>query len=112
MGLDENDEAAKSIKQLGLLSLMPGLDRDIIKMNAIFWNVRGLGDTAKRRMVSDACRDCSTDILCLERTKLHDPQMKELNDLVGSCGFDWVVKNSSEASGGIIIGIKSAPLNL
>lgn len=30
-GLDEDDDAVKSIKQLGLLSLLPCLDRDIMK---------------------------------------------------------------------------------
>lgn len=31
MGLDEDDDVAKSIKQLGLISLMLGLDREIMK---------------------------------------------------------------------------------
>lgn len=50
MGLDEDDDAAKSIKQLGLLSLMPVLDRELMKeasARLMEWIVRG-EDVGKR----------------------------------------------------------------
>lgn len=44
-----------------------------ISINCLFWNVRGLGNPAKRRMVEEVIHTNKIDIICLEETKLTDP---------------------------------------
>lgn len=44
-------------------------------MKIIFWNVSGLGDRTKRRMVTEILKDNGADIFYLEETKLEDPSI-------------------------------------
>lgn len=72
-------------------------------MKVLFWNVRWLGDRAKHRMAHDICRECNADIFCLEKTKLCAPHVRMLSDLVGNRHNEFIVKDSCEAMGGILI---------
>lgn len=71
-------------------------------MNMLLWNVKGIDIKGKLRMVSDTCRNTATDIVCLMETKLSSPTLSALSELGNS--FNFVVKNTASASGGIMIG--------
>lgn len=68
-------------------------------MNFVFWNVRGLADKTKRRMVRDICRECSVDIFCLEESKLNNPSANIISSLFGRFSFDMDIKDSCGGMG-------------
>lgn len=39
------------------------------KMKVLFWNVRGLGNKARKRQLKELVRDRGADIICLQDTK-------------------------------------------
>lgn len=79
-------------------------------MNFVFWNVRGLADKTKRRMVRDICRECSVDIFCLEESKLNNPSANIISSLFGRFSFDMDIKDSCGAWVGIIVGMRMTVL--
>lgn len=81
-------------------------------MNILFWNIRGFGDRAKRRIVAKLCRANRVDIFCLEETKLCNASLRTLGELSGNSQFEFAVKDSVGASGGILIGIRVSDFDL
>lgn len=77
------------------------------KMRCLFWNVRGLGNKARRRQLKVVIKERDVDLLCVQETKKESFTNKELNSFQGDKSFSRSWKAARGASGGILIGINS-----
>ncbi|KAM3222863.1 hypothetical protein P3L10_022133 [Capsicum annuum] len=73
-----------------------------MKLNLVSWNVRGLNDRGKRRVVKNCIEQWRADIVCLQETKLQGNLQEIVKQLWGG---RWVNFACLEASGtrGVII---------
>ena len=77
-------------------------------MIILFWNVRGLGLLAKRRMAKGIIIGAKADIACLTETKLTAPS-ERLTNTLGPRRMDrWIAKDSLGVAGGLLIGFDSS----
>ena len=74
-----------------------------MKIKIITWNVRGVNDPDKRRVIKSFLRSNKVDLVCLQETKVH--QMN--NVMVRSLGvgrfLNWRALNAEGSAGGILI---------
>ena len=73
-------------------------------MIILSWNIRGLGNSGKRKEVRNIVRRFKCDILFLCETKLTSPSHALLRNLGGGRLNKWEFLPSLGASGGILIG--------
>ena len=69
----------------------------------ISWNVRGVNDTDRRKIIRNFIRKQRVDLVCLQETKI-----QEMNNVVArSLGvgrlYDWRALNAEGSAGGIIL---------
>lgn len=76
-----------------------------VTMNCLFWNVKGLGNPAKRQMVAKVIRSNKIDIVCLEETKLADPDPMILGSIASRKYFNFCILNARGELGGFLIGV-------
>lgn len=76
-------------------------------MIILTWNIRGLGDSFKRRGIRYFCQLNKIDIICIKEIKLECYNDSILKSLSGSFINNWTVKDTNGSSGGLIIGLKS-----
>lgn len=72
-------------------------------MKIISWNVRGLGNGNKRRIVREGLLRSSPDIIILQETKLMDVDRAVVSGVWGSRFREWCFLPSVGSRGGIII---------
>ena len=74
-----------------------------MKIKIISWNVRGVNDPEKRRVIKSFLRYNRADLVCLQETKVQ--QMN--NVMARSIGvgrfLNWRVLNAEGSAGGIIL---------
>ncbi|GKV32708.1 hypothetical protein SLEP1_g41295 [Rubroshorea leprosula] len=71
-------------------------------MKILSFNVRGLGGILKKKEVGKLVKAERPDFLFLQETKLEKADGNLCRMLWNSDGFDWVMKGSSGASGGMV----------
>ena len=81
-------------------------------MIVLFWNMKGLGKPAKRRMTTDTMVRAKADIVCLSETKLKASSSSILNAFGPHRINKWYCKDVEGASGGILIGYDSSIFSL
>lgn len=69
-------------------------------MNILFWNVRGLEDPTKRRMVRDIIQREQAQFVCLKETKIVDPNPTFFRQIGSTKISTWVINNARGRSGG------------
>lgn len=69
-------------------------------MNYICWNVRGLGNPIKRRIVMELLRNNYYNITFLVETKLRKLSSREIKDFSPNPHFRYVLKGGRGALGG------------
>ncbi|XP_059623067.1 uncharacterized protein LOC132266231 [Cornus florida] len=74
-----------------------------MKIQIITWNVRGLNDSDKRRVVKAAIRKWNAYVICLQETKLASITDEVVKSLWGGRFVEWETLNASGTSGGILI---------
>ena len=73
----------------------------IIKI--LSWNVRGVNDAEKRKLIKSVIRSQRAELVCLQETKVQTMTMNLVKSLgVGSC-LKWVSVNANGAVGEILV---------
>ncbi|XP_020262172.1 uncharacterized protein LOC109838113 [Asparagus officinalis] len=68
------------------------------------WNVRGLNNPAKRRLVKDCLKFAKVDLVGLQETKLNSSRVSFLRSLGSSSISSWISLDASESRGGVLLG--------
>lgn len=74
-----------------------------MKLKIICWNVRGMNDKEKRRIIDLLIRKWNTDIMCLTKTKMNKIDLPCIKQVGGSRWIDWVELEARGSSGGILV---------
>ena len=74
-----------------------------MKLRILSWNVRGVNDREKRKLIKEVIKSQKADLVCLQETKIQEM----LNGLVKSLGvgrcLEWGVLNSRGAARGVLV---------
>jgi hypothetical protein len=81
-------------------------------MKGMFWNSRGLSDLAKHRYIADAIKERNMDFVAIMESGKQGMQRVNLNRLLGGADFIWHCLPPRGRSGGILLGINAAVLQL
>ncbi|KAA0058980.1 uncharacterized protein E6C27_scaffold98G001710 [Cucumis melo var. makuwa] len=73
------------------------------KMKLLTWNARGLGSPSKRALIKNAIISYSPDFVILTETMLKITNKRIIKSFWPSNSINWIVKNASGSSGGILI---------
>lgn len=71
-------------------------------MNILSLNLRGWGDSEKRRQLASLIRTGKFDFICLQETKRESLDNNQIGQLWGNYQFDWSFMPSRGLSGGIL----------
>jgi exonuclease III len=71
-------------------------------MKIITWNIRGLNDRSKQRILRDCIKEESPDILMLQETKCAGMEVETIFQHIWK-GCNYIQMDSSGASGGLAI---------
>lgn len=74
-------------------------------MNLINWNIRGLGQPAKRFLVKGFLHLHFADVCCLQETKLEEITSVTWKEVGGSYLDQFVFLPANRSAGGIIVGV-------
>ena len=75
----------------------------LMKIKILSWNVRGLNDREKRRMINLVVRAQKADLVCFLETKVQEMSLKMVKSLGTGRFTDWGVVDAGGASRGILI---------
>lgn len=81
-------------------------------MRNLFWNVRGIGKSARRRQVNEYIYSEHLDCVRIQETKKQDFSDSDLREMAGMLDFTWKWVPSVGLSGGIIMGINNENLEM
>ena len=71
-----------------------------MKIKILSWNVRGVNDSDKRKVIKNLIRTNKVDLVCLQETKVQEMNFDMVRSLgVGRC-LDWVAMNAEGSGGG------------
>ena len=74
-----------------------------MKFKILSWNVRGVNDPEKRKVIKNFLRSYKADVVCLQETKIQEMSI----DLVRSLGvgrqLNWKAMNAEGSAGGILV---------
>ena len=74
-----------------------------MKVKIFSWNVRGVNDLEKRKVVRNFIRSQRVDLVCLQETKIQGMN-KALVHNIGVCRFlDWKFLDAEGTAGGILL---------
>lgn len=74
-----------------------------MKIKILCWNVRGLNEAEKRRLVKSLIKKWNTDIVCLSETKLKQCNCSLMRQAGGGRWTDWLELKARGNSGGILL---------
>jgi len=72
-------------------------------MKIISFNVRGVGDTLKRKYLSDLISKEKEDMVCLQETKCSEFSREKFCLLWGNSEVDWVENKAINSVGGVLM---------
>ena len=75
----------------------------LMKIKILSWNVRGLNDGGKRKLLKSMVRSQKADLVCLIETKMQEMSLKVVKSLGVGRFLDWGAVYARGASGGILI---------
>ena len=75
----------------------------LMKIKILAWNVRGLNDREKRRMINSVVRAQKVDLVCCLETKVSEMSLKLVKSLGARRFTDWGAVDVGGASRGIVI---------
>ncbi|XP_059623206.1 uncharacterized protein LOC132266370 [Cornus florida] len=74
-----------------------------MKLQILSWNVRGLNDSVRIKVVKSVIRKRGGYVVCLQETKLASTSDRLVRSLWGGRFVEWVVLDAVGSSGGILI---------
>ncbi|XP_073116181.1 uncharacterized protein [Elaeis guineensis] len=81
-------------------------------MTLLTWNIRGLGERPKRRIVKDFLDMNHCGVIGLRKTKLENPSTVLLKSISGGKISRWLLCNAVGSAGGIFVGWDGAKFDL
>ena len=74
-----------------------------MKFKILSWNVRGVNDPDKRKVIKNFLRSHRADLVCLQETKVQEMTIDLVRRLgVGRC-LNWKALNAEGSVGGILL---------
>ena len=74
-----------------------------MKLRILSWNVRGVNDPVKRKVIKNFIRNHRVDIICLQETKVQEMNTKMVRSLGVGHFLDWTALNADGSAGGILL---------
>ena len=74
-----------------------------MKIKILSWNVRGVNNTEKRKVIKQFIRDQRVDLVCLQETKVQNMNLRMARSLGAGRFSDWVSVDASGSAGGILL---------
>ena len=83
-----------------------------MKIKILSWNVRGVNDPDKRKVIKNFLRSHRADLVCLQETKVQEMNIDMVRSLgVGRC-LNWKALNAEGSAGGILLLWDKSRINL
>ena len=80
-----------------------------MKIKIISWNVRGVNDSDKRKVIKNLIRSNKADLVCLQETKVQEMKIDMVRSLGVGRFLSWTVLNAEGPRGvSYCFGIKDA----
>jgi hypothetical protein len=81
-------------------------------MKGLYWNSRGLSDLAKHRYIAEVIKESNLDFVAIMESGKQDMQQSNLIRLSGGADFIWHRLPPWGRSGGILLGVNAAVLQI
>jgi exonuclease III len=81
-------------------------------MKILFWNVRGLGNLARRKQLVDLISLQNFDCICLQETIKSSFKQVELDRFAGQHDMHWSWVPCVGHSGGMLMGVNKEVVNV
>jgi hypothetical protein len=78
----------------------------------IFWNSKGLSDLAKHGYIADVIKEGNLDFVAIMESGKQDMERANLSRLSGGADFIWHCLPPQGRSGGILLGVNNAAVQL
>ena len=73
-----------------------------MKIKILSWNVRGLNNEEKRKLIKSVVRSQKANLVCFLETKVQEMSLKVVKRLGVGRFLDWGAVDARRASGGIL----------
>ena len=74
-----------------------------MKIKIISWNVRGVNDPDKRKVIKNFLRRFRADLVCLQDTKVQEMNSALVRSLGVGRRLNWKVLDTDGSAGGILL---------
>ena len=74
-----------------------------MKIKILSWNVRGVNDRNKRRLIKTLISSLKVDLVCLQETKMSEMSIGVVRSLGVGRFLEWGVLNVRGAAGGVLV---------
>jgi hypothetical protein len=82
------------------------------QMKGFFWNSKGLSDLAKHGYIADVIKEGNLDFVAIMESGKQDMERANLSRLSGGADFIWHCLPPQGRSGGILLGVNNAAVQL
>ena len=74
-----------------------------MNLKILSWNVRGVNDSSKRKVIKSVVRKQKVDLFCIQETKMQVMTEGVVRSLGPGRFLDWRVLNAMGSAGGVLI---------
>ena len=74
-----------------------------MKLKILFWNVRGVNDPEKRKVIKNFIRIHRVDMICLQETKMQEMNIEMVRSLGVGRFLNWTALNAEGSTRGILL---------
>ena len=74
-----------------------------MKLKILCWNVRGVNDSSRRKLIKAVVRSQKVDLLCIQETKIKSMSEGVVRSIGVGRFLDWRTLDASGSAGGILI---------
>ena len=74
-----------------------------MKIKILSWNVRGVNDRNKRKLIKALIRSQKVDLVCLQETKMIEMSLGVVRSLGVGRFLEWGALNARGAVGGVVV---------
>ena len=83
-----------------------------MKIKILSWNIRGLNDRNKRKLIKALISSHKVDLVCLQETKMSEMSLGVVRSLGVGSFLEWGALNARGATGGVVVYWDSRVLEL
>ena len=74
-----------------------------MNLKLLSWNVRGVNESTKRKVIKSVIRKQKVDLFCIQETKIQDMTDRVVRSLGTGRFLEWKALNACGSAGGILI---------